>query len=207
MHALIIANGTLPAPKRLQPEIEHAALVLCADGGANRATAAGIQPHFIVGDLDSITSETRAFLAPEILIHRSSQYATDLEKTIQFAIENEVTSATIVGVTGGRLDHQICNLNILEKFSDRLEISCVDDTGIGNFVRDRIVFQARIGQQVSIFAFRRAEGIATRGLKYPISDGRMEWAVNDGLSNEVIASPVEIRVQRGVLFVFRVWPR
>ena len=81
----------------------------------------------------------------------------------------------------------------------------IDDFGSGIFVNDIYRFSGEIGQQISIFAFRKAEGIIVRGLKYPLENGTMEWAVNDGLSNEIVNNPVKIKVQKGTLFVYKVW--
>ena len=205
MRALIVLNGILPSKKRIQSHLKKANLILCANGGADRALAAGIEPDFVIGDLDSVSEKARGNLPKECFILRPSQFATDLEKTLQFAVEKGVTSATVIGITGNRLDHQVCNLNILEKFSDRLEITTLDDTGLGCFVRDKLTFQGQIGRQVSILVFRKADGIATKGLKYPLDNDTMEWAVNDGLSNEIVSNPVEIKVLKGVLFVYRVY--
>jgi thiamine pyrophosphokinase len=43
----------------------------------------------------------------------------------------------------------------------------------------------------------------TEGLKYPLQDEALEWAVRDGLSNEAIHTTVRIRVKKGILFVYR----
>ncbi len=206
MFALIILNTLLPPKSKYQYFLEQADLILCADGGGNRALEAGIEPDFIIGDLDSVTMQTKEQLPKERFIHKPSQFDTDLEKTLQFALGKQVTTITVIGLMGDRLDHQICNLNILEKFSDRLSITTIDDFGSGFFVNDTFSFSGEIGQQVSIFAFRKAEGIIVRGLKYPLENGTMEWAVNDGLSNEIVSNPVEIKVQKGTLFVYNVWP-
>ncbi|MDZ7291382.1 MAG: thiamine diphosphokinase [candidate division KSB1 bacterium] len=207
--ALIIANSLLPAPTVLDECRARADLILCADGGANRARERGLVPDFIVGDLDSILPETRATFTKAQYIHQPSQYATDLEKTLQFAVEQGIQRALLVGISGLRFDHQICNLNIAEKFCTQLEIEIHDDFGIGTFLPAQEAeaitrFDAFLGQQISLFAFRRAEGIFTEGLKYPLKDEALEWAVRDGLSNEVIQTPVTIRVRKGVLFVYRV---
>ncbi len=205
MKAVIIVNGPLPERMHWEAALKGAQRVLCADGGANRALKAGIEPDFVIGDFDSLTPESRARIAPEKLIHRPSQYAPDIEKTLQFAVERGVKHAVVLGATRGRFDHEICNLNIMEKFSDRMTVEFLDDSGAGRFVRGRWRFDAPVGQQVSIFAFRRVEGLSTRNLKYPLQDATMEWAVNDGLSNEVVATPVEVMVKKGTVLVFRVW--
>lgn len=205
MNALIVLNGILPSKGRIQTHLKEADIILCANGGSDRALAGGIKPDYVIGDLDSVSENTRARLPEDRFIHRPSQYSTDLEKTLDFAIEKNIESVVVVGITGNRLDHQICNLNILEKFCRRLEITTVDDGGLGCFVREELKFEGEIGQGVSIFAFRRSEGITSEGLRYPLENAAMEWAVNDGLSNEIVENPVEIKVQKGVLFVYRVW--
>ncbi len=203
--ALIIANSELPAAKILDELRARSEIVICADGGANRALAAGLAPDYIVGDLDSLSAETRQAFASAQIIHQPSQYATDLEKSLQFAVELGVTRALLVGLTGLRLDHQLVNLHMAEKFCDRLGIETHDDFGVGRFIRnEEVTFDAPLGQQISLIAFRRAEGIYTIGLKYPLNEEALEWAVRDGLSNEVVSSPVRINVKSGTLFCYRV---
>jgi thiamine pyrophosphokinase len=207
--ALVIANSILPAAPILDECRARADLILCADGDANRARERGIVPDFIVGDLDSISPETRAAFPRAKYIHRPSQYATDLEKTLRFAVELNMQRALLVGISGLRFDHQICNLNIAEKFCSRMEIEIHDELGVGGFINAQhgeasMRFDALIGQQISLFAFRRAEGIVTEGLKYPLQDEALEWAERDGLSNEAVQTEITIRVKKGALFVYRV---
>lgn len=203
--ALVIVNSVLPDKKILDELRSRSQVIVCADGGANRARDAGLTPDYIVGDLDSMTDETRRAFPSAQIVHRPSQYETDLEKALHFAVELGVTRALLVGGTGFRLDHQLVNLNIAEKFCDRLEVEAHDDFGLGQFIREKeFTFDAPIGEQISLIAFRRAEGITTTGLKYPLQDEALEWSVRDGLSNEVVASPVRINVRRGTLFCYRV---
>jgi thiamine pyrophosphokinase len=207
--AIIIANSLLPAQPILDDCRARADMILCADGGANRARERGLVPDFIVGDLDSILPETRAAFLPAQYIHRPDQNATDLEKTLQFAVEQGARRALLVGITGLRFDHQICNLNIAEKFCSQMEMELHDDFGIGVFLNAQqqeaiMNFETFIGQQISLFAFRRAEGIVTEGLKYPLENEALEWAVRDGLSNEAIHTAMTIRVKSGTLFIYRV---
>ncbi|HDL19002.1 MAG TPA: thiamine diphosphokinase, partial [Bacteroidetes bacterium] len=126
MKALIIANGNLPARELYKTYLHQAELILCADGGANLAFAASINPDFVVGDLDSIEDVNKRKLGENRIIHRPGQNATDLEKTLQFALEKGVTSAVVIGITGGRTDHQVGNLNILQKFAAKMEMHTID---------------------------------------------------------------------------------
>ncbi len=207
--ALIIANSILPAAEIVAPCRARADLIICADGGANRARDHGIVPDYIIGDLDSLTHETREAFARATLVSRPSQYATDLEKTLLFAAEQKITRAFLIGITGLRFDHQLVNLNIVEKFCGQIDLELHDDFGVGSFIvasaaTKTQTFDTFAGQQISLLAFRRVEGITTTGLKYPLNDEALEWAVRDGLSNEALAEEFSVSVRVGNLFCYRV---
>ena len=93
-------------------------------------------------------------------------------------------------------------MNILEKFIHQLTITTLDHYGIGNFVTKHEEFEGKVGQKISIFSFRTARGITTQGLKYPLENDTLEWAVKDGLSNEIVSNPVTISIKSGILFVY-----
>src|SRR5262245_38849532 len=207
--ALVIANGLLPAPEILAACAARAEVIVCADGGANRAYAAGLQPRFVVGDLDSVSADTRRALTEAQFIYRPNQNATDLEKTLRFVQEREIQRALLVGIAGLRFDHQLVNLNIAEKFCHVLELEVHDDFGIGSFIRGAgqpatIRYPSFAGQQISLIAFRRVRGIVTEGLKYPLAHEDLEWGVRDGLSNEALADAFAVTVGEGNLFCYRV---
>lgn len=89
---LLILNQGLAGMNILQLW-NNTQLHVCADGGANqlyeyfgeneKARALHI-PHFIVGDLDSLTDKTRAYYALHgtIVIPQLTQYATDFDKSL-----------------------------------------------------------------------------------------------------------------------------
>ncbi|KAJ1022452.1 hypothetical protein NDA16_003441 [Ustilago loliicola] len=115
---------------------DAASLRLCADGAANRlldtfgttafesqsGTSSVPLPNAILGDLDSIRPETQRFFESKgVAVHvRPSQYATDLQKTIQ-EIEHQEDSAAdgvehtviIFGGLAGRLDQSVHTLHVL----------------------------------------------------------------------------------------------
>ncbi len=207
--ALIIANSILPAPHILDACRAQADLIICADGGANRARERGLRPDYIVGDLDSVSEETRRAFPNATIVSRPSQDATDLEKTLAFAVEEKIARALLVGVTGLRFDHQLVNLNSAEKFCAHITLELHDDFGIGSFISAQHSsttesFETFPGQQISLIAFRRVEGVTTFGLKYPLHDEALEWAVRDGLSNETLGEEFSVAVRDGNLFCYRV---
>ena len=202
MHAVIILNAPLPHDRYLKPVVAQATKVICADGGTNRALERGIEPDVIIGDLDSIASEWRQKVAADRIVHKPSQYATDLEKALQYAVDAGFASATLLGVSGERFDHQICNLTMMEKFCRCIDLDFIDDWGQGRIIFDTFSFSGEIGQMVSLHAMRKAEGVLTDGLKYPLNHEDLEWAVRDGQSNQIVSNPVTISIAKGNVFMF-----
>ena len=108
----------------------------------------------------------------------------------------------MVGFTGGRTDHWLWNLSMLKLFGDAMSLCIVDDHCEVRLVRERVKMHAQIGQKISLTPLGgEAVGITTRGLKFALNGEALALGVRDGISNEVVGSPVEIRVDRGDLLV------
>ena len=109
-HALLICNGEAPSRTLSRRLAASADLVVAADGGANTARGVGIPVDCIIGDLDSITRSTKRFFRKSRFIRKGSQYSTDLEKALDFLTTLRVSSVSIIGATGKRLDFTLANL-------------------------------------------------------------------------------------------------
>lgn len=200
--ALIIGNGPLPPRRRIQPLITTGTLIVCADGGANRALARGIRPHLIIGDLDSLRPETAAALPGVQLLRVRDQENTDLEKVLDHVLQLGIGRAVVIGATGGRPDHALANLSILARYHRRLELSFVDAWCRLRIIDGEISLPLAIGTTLSLLPLGRCTGITTRGLEWPLNDESLEPGVREGISNRVNASPVEIRLRSGLLLLF-----
>src|SRR5262245_54893488 len=129
MNACVLANGVLPSRAVVRRYARSADLLVCADGGANRAAQMGLRPTLIIGDLDSLTAGIRRKFRGEPVVRRTTQYATDLEKAIQFCIRKGCSSAVILGATGGRTDHTAGNLGCFKRFGRKIELKMVETEG------------------------------------------------------------------------------
>ena len=119
---IIIANGKAPGKSDVNyfRSIGYET-VICADGGANSAFKLGVIPQFIIGDFDSIKQNVREYYSTRSkIINYSRQNDTDVEKCLKYAVKNNYEKAVILGATGDRLDHTICNLGILLKFNNKI---------------------------------------------------------------------------------------
>ena len=179
-------------------------MILCADGGANTASAYGYAPDYIVGDLDSVSHQSKAALAADrvVLVDPEGNVGTDGQKVLNHAVALGVTQAVLVGFTGRRTDHLLGNLSLLKTFADRLTLRIVDDYCDIRLIDQCIRFRADIGQKISLCPLDgAAEGITTEGLKWALRCESLIPGVRDGISNEVVDNPVEIRVERGDLLL------
>ncbi len=202
--ALIVGNGEPPSRALFTACAREAELILCADGGANTASAYGYAPDYVVGDLDSVSSQSKAALAADrlVLVDPEGNVGTDGQKVLNHAVALGVTEAVLLGFTGRRTDHLLGNLSLLKTFADRLALRIVDDYCDIRLIDRCIRFRADIGQKISLCPLDgAAEGITTEGLKWALRSESLIPGVRDGISNEVVGNPVEIRVGRGDLLL------
>ena len=201
--ALILGNGTPPSKKLFESFIQDKPSLLCADGGANTATRYNRVPDYIVGDLDSLQQENESSVAAERLVRiDADDTSTDLYKALRLALELGFEEAVLLGFTGGRTDHTLWNLSLLKTFQQQLRLRLVDDHCDIRLIDKSICFSGKIGQKISLSPLSGpAEGIKTTGLKFALHDEALSPGIRDGISNEIIANPVEIRVGAGDLLL------
>jgi thiamine pyrophosphokinase len=205
-HALIICNGEIPPKKFILSLLKNKPFIICADGGANKARLFGIIPHVIIGDLDSITRETRRYFSSVPIIHRADQNSTDLEKSLDYLLNQSYSSATVIGATGERPDHTMANFSILLKYHRKISLLFLDERCTVEVIHRRVRFRAVKGQQISLVPLGRCSGIITRGLKYPLNDESLAPGVREGSSNEAVKSVVSVSLKKGSLLLFKIHP-
>jgi thiamine pyrophosphokinase len=199
-HALIVCNGEPPTGALLRRLARAHDMVIAADGGANTARAAGIHPHVVIGDLDSITPSTRRYCAGAKIIHVARQDNTDLEKALDFAAGLRLREVTIAGATGHRLDFTLGNLAIAWLYRGRMSIRFAGDGWTAVPVRRLLRDHAPAGTTVSLIPFGRCTGITLRGLHYPLRNGTLDGGAV-AVSNTVVRSPFSVTVRTGRLLV------
>jgi thiamine pyrophosphokinase len=196
--ALLILNGPVADPAAVKRRAAAAGFVVCADGGAKVAQRLGLRPRVVIGDFDSLpkplpkwTGTTYVFDGDEDL--------SDFEKALRFLEESGAGAAWVVGLWGGRPDHQLVNLAVFEKWSSRLALASVDPGWSAVLGPGQHVIPCSQGARLSLVAAGPSATVTTSGLRYPLRGFRLERG-SRGLSNEAVSTPVGIRVLKG-----RVW--
>lgn len=202
---IIIANGRSPSKNVVNFfKKKNYSTIICADGGANSAFKLGLVPDFIVGDLDSIKPEILKFFSDKsTIIKIKRQNDTDVEKCLKFAIRKGFSEALLLGVTGDRLDHTICNLGIVLKFYKQIKCSIVAENSYLTPTDETITLKSISGETISIYAFDRKTKITSEGLKYPLQNSTLAFGEKESTSNVALSNSVKIVVKGGIIFIIR----
>lgn len=176
--------------------------ILCADGGYDYASASGIIPDMLIGDLDSITLPNDP--AIKTLIFPSEKDDTDTGICLQTALDNGYTDILIIGGLGGRLDHTMSNIQLITgkcHLADSITIK--DKSNSCTVIHNKSVsLPHKEKQYVSIFSMSEiSTGVTTSGLKYPLDNAEMVYGSTLGTSNEIISENATISVKNGRLLI------
>ena len=188
MKAIILADGAFPENPAVLEILRNAPVVICCDGAADSLCRYGLEPTFIVGDLDSVSPETRTKY-PERLIKVSEQETNDLAKCFRFARERGLQITHLLGASGKREDHLLGNLAQFAEFSkDFPGILLMTDYGHFAAVNGKATFRdLEVGTQISFFSFDPHARVSATGVKYPLQDRPLKWWYEATLNT--VASP------------------
>ena len=202
---IILANGTPPARSVITYLINKGySILICADGGANAARKINMLPNFIIGDLDSITAETlNHFTGKAEIIKIKRQNDTDVEKCIKFAIMKKLNHIVLTGVTGDRLDHTLCNLGIVLKFSQLVNIRIVSERSLLAPYTGDVILRTCSGETISLYGIDSKTRISSEGLYYQLKNIPLPFGIKESTSNLAVSDTVKLRISGGVIFIIR----
>lgn len=201
LRALVVANGELPSHALVRQLAELADLVIAADGGADRALAAGVVPAIVIGDLDSVSDAARERLGPAAFLLDDDEHATDLEKAVRLAVARGARRVDVVAAGGARADHALANLSVIVRFRGVADVHVVDDLFDIRLVDGEVMVDAVPGTVVSLVAIGTCSGVTTRGLRWDLDGVTLDFGPR-GIHNEVRERPAVIRAAGGTLLLF-----
>ena len=188
----------------LAPLREEKPDVICADGGIQLALQAGFTPTAYVGDGDSGGVPPEG--VPHVLLPRVKD-VTDLEQALHYALAQGYRHIIMTGCTGGRQDHHLANLTLLEQASRQgAEARILDPTHEIRCLIGPASLQAE-GKGYRYFGLipmdRQVSGVCIQNAKYPLQNATLVRGSTLSVSNEPLQGPVTVSVEQGaVLFLF-----
>jgi len=204
--AVVVAQGDVVPGDRAQ--LDGAALVLAADGGAVTLERWGVVPSAVVGDMDSVDEETLARLAARgaaIERHPRSKDRTDLELALARAAAAGADELVVLGAFGGpRLDHGFANALLLaDRAYAGIDLRAVRGPATVRALRGpgRRILEGAPGDGVSLVPVGDVTGVRTEGLVYPLAGETLTLGRARGVSNQIRAAPAAVSCDLGVLLV------
>ena len=207
LRGIVFAGGEGPEAALLGKIAASADILAAADSGLVAMEKAGLTPHWILGDMDSLDLMEDPLLLEKynssmVLRFPREKDLTDTELAINFLREKGCDEIWIAGGGGGRIDHLFA---IRSLFDGRL---CPDRWFPGNSeircLKDGNLLSAAPAPESLVSVFPVGDGpwqAESSGLKWPLGDLAWENGGGLGLSNVAINGLFEIRSMRGRFLV------
>ena len=202
MDPLCCIAGAMPIPPAQRPHLRPGDLLMAADQGYTRLRELGLTPQITVGDFDSL-----GYCPPGngVITLPREKDDSDLSYALKLALRQGYRRFLLPGTLGGRLDHSLCNLQLLAWLNTQGALGVMTGGGWAAAALtdgSLTLSGATPGGLISIFSGDgAAENVTLLGLKYPLSGYRMASTCPIGLSNEFTALPARISVERGTLLL------
>ena len=174
--------------------------IICADGGLLIAREIGLSPTYLIGDYDSMEMPD----VDGIIKLPMEKDMTDTEAAIDLAVDKGASSLTILGGLGGRFDHTMGNIGMLAKYSGKLDhIAFVDGQNyVFMLLPGKYSIPANDYTYLGVISYGcTAEDVTLRGVKYPLTDYRLNNDTSLGVSNEIVSEAAEVSFSRGKLLI------
>ena len=218
MTAYIFTGGEIAVGSMdgLGLHMSEADLIIAADSGYNNASRLGVRPGLLLGDLDSID---RGALAPDELEHIEKIIVpaikddTDTQLAVDTVLSRGADKIYIIGGLGGRLDHTLSSVFLLEYIADRGADAVMTDG------QSRVRVMKTAGEPVTLMipktfdgenGFKylsvvpltdECEGVRISGVFYPLDGVTLKRSYSYAVSNEITSDHAEITLERGTMLV------
>lgn len=196
MKAVVVAHGEVDPGDAAHAR--GADLVVAADGGALHLASWGIEPHVVVGDLDSLTTPPPT----PVERHGVDKDKSDTELAVERALASGADEVILLGALGGaRADHALANA-LLPALHPRVRL--VRGPLSLRVVRpgERAKLAGGEGELVTLLAIGGdAGGVRTDGLRYPLRGETLRLGSSRGISNEIGPSGAWVEVGSGMLLL------
>lgn len=202
----VIVVGAGPTDVAPPVAVEEA-VVVAADGGADRALAWDWPVHHLVGDLDSVTAHACEQVRRDggtVHSHPPDKDETDLELALTVAADLAATAVDVVLDPGGRLDHLLVSFACLaDARLDGMAVRAHTGESTIDVVRSTLTVDGSAGGLITLLPIGGPARTTTAGLRYPLDDEWLSPTEGRGLSNEMVAARVEVAVSAGVVLAIR----
>lgn len=196
------AIGNYPVIRRyLRPED----FFIFCDSGLRHSEALGAAPDLIVGDFDS---HPNPMLDIETIVLPREKDDTDTVFAAKEGLKRGFDRFLLIGAAGGRLDHTLGNLSLLQFFhrQGKKALLADDFSDMEIVAREPVEIAGDCAWFSLLNLSGKARGITVENAKYPLHDAEITCDYQYGVSNEVLPGRrAVVRVNEGNLLLIRVY--
>lgn len=188
---------------------------IAVDGGFLYCRLLGMIPDLIIGDMDSIDEETKAWVMAfqrehpdRVIVLNPQKDDTDTLAAIRIGLEKGYREFRLYGAMGGRVEHTIANIQCLCFLKNRgAKAYLMDANTMLTVIKEETVsFAKNMEGYMSLFALgERAEGVTISGMKYPLMQATVTNEYPIGISNEFVGETGSVTVEKGMLLLIVSW--
>ena len=199
--AYLFLNGELRGDKNFYLDFikNHKGDIYCADGGANFCYELTLIPKEIYGDFDSIKNDVKEFYQEKnvkFIKFKVEKDYTDSELLLN-EIQNKYDIIYCIAGLGGSIDHELTNINLLDKYSNLIFIS--EKEKIFKIDSDS-KFNDMINTKISFVIFSdEVKALTLKGFKYNIENLDIKKDEARCISNIIIENEANLSIKSGSL--------
>lgn len=207
MLTVIIGGGEAPSRELFLREVSKAQVLIAADSGAEVFYKNEVIPHYFIGDMDSVSRETKEALWTKCIVdsYNSEKDYTDTEIAVRKAIELGTDEIVLLGCTGNRFDHSYACLGLLHYcMENKIKARIEDELNTLFMTSESTKLIGKPKEVFSIFAYgSMVEGLTIAGAKYPLHDYNLSVSSGLTVSNEFVHREVQITFKNGCILICR----
>ena len=202
--AVVIAGGEIISYERVRSFLGPEDYYIFCDSGLFHKENLNVEPDLIIGDFDS---HEKVDTGSEIITLPEMKDDTDSLSGVKLALKRGFKDFLLLGMTGRRMDHTLCNLYLLSYIkSHHGRALIVDDWSEMEVVEKEEVFISDSYAYFSLIAWKgKCEGVNIENALYPLSSAVIEPEYQYGISNEPLKGGSRVWVEKGSLLLIKDW--
>jgi thiamine pyrophosphokinase len=170
---LIVLNseiGDIPEVRRLAKSCPRR--IFC-DGAVSQAGRLGVEPDFVIGDMDSLPARLPRFSRKVTYWCDFDPNRCDFEKALALARRLGARKVFVAGALGGRIDHTLANLALVQLYCEKIEIVLIGGGLAQTLGRGRYKIPVKSGRTFSVLPVSQPALVSISAARYVLKRARL----------------------------------
>jgi thiamine pyrophosphokinase len=206
----IVGNGPLEIHPDYQLFVDEIDIWIGADRGALTLIENNIPLEYAVGDFDSIDDDEQLCIQRQAVHFRKypvEKNETDLEIALSTAYTLQPSTIYLFGVTGGRLDHELVNIQLLFSIIKKgIRGMVIDQSNLIEMTLPGVhsICHDEVYSNISFIPFtHQVNELTLTGFYYPLEKENISWGSTRCISNRLLLNNGTFSYEEGILLVLK----